>query len=87
MLYYQIQRFLLCTPASTTNAAAVNTNGIKSILANGLIIFFTNGNPVFSNAPRSLPINPADCIILNNWVFDSVISVDELFVKPLTIYV
>ena len=32
--------------------------GIKVLLANGLITFFINGNPFFSNGPISLPINP-----------------------------
>ena len=47
-------------------AAAVNPNGIKTLLANGLITFFINGNPVFSNGLRSLPRNPPYCIILDN---------------------
>ena len=68
----------LCIPASAADAAAVNSKGIKTLLANGLIIFFINGSPVFSNGPRSLPRNPANCIILDNWVFDNLISVDDL---------
>ena len=59
-----ILRFFLCIPASAPDAAAVNPNRIKMVLVNGLITFFINGNPVFSNAPRSLPTNPPDCIIL-----------------------
>ena len=46
----------LCIPAS----AVVNPNGIKTLLANGLITFFINGNPVFHNRPRSPPRNPPD---------------------------
>ena len=34
----QILRLFLCIPASATDAAAVNPNGIKTLLANGLII-------------------------------------------------
>ena len=30
----------LCIPASAADAAAVNPNGIKTLLANGLITFF-----------------------------------------------
>ena len=41
----------------------LNPNGIKILLANDLISFFMNGNPVFSNGPRLLPRNPPDCII------------------------
>ena len=64
-------------------AAAVNPNGFKMLLAYGLITFFIKGNPVFSNGPRSLPRNPPDCIFLDNWVFDSLISVDDLLAKSL----
>ena len=35
-------------------AAAVNPNGIKKLLANGLSTFFIKGNPVFNNG-SSLP--------------------------------
>ena len=50
----------LCIPASAADAAAVNPKGIKTLLANGLITFFINGNPVFSNGPSNLPRNPPD---------------------------
>ena len=53
------------------------------VLANGLITFFVNGNPVFSNGPRNLPKNPPDYIILDNFVFDNLISVDKQFAKAL----
>ena len=67
----------LCMPASAADTAAVNPNGTKALLANGLVTFLINGNRVFSNEPRSLPRNPPDYIILGNWVFDNLISVDE----------
>ena len=35
------------------DAAAVNPNGIKILLANGLITFFINGNFVSSNGPEA----------------------------------
>ena len=35
--------------ASVVDAAAVNPNGTKRLLANGLITFPIKGNPVFSN--------------------------------------
>ena len=54
---------------------------IKTPLVNGLITFFISGNPVFSNGPSNLPRNLRDCIILDNWVFDNLISADELFAK------
>ena len=62
---------------SSADAAEVNLRGIKTLLANGSITFFVNGNPVFSNGPSNLPRNPPDCIILDNCVFDNLISVDK----------
>ena len=67
----------LCIPASVSDAAAVNPKGIKTRLGNGSITFFINGNPVISNGPRSLPRYPSDYIILDNWVSDNLISVDQ----------
>ena len=60
----------MCILASAADATAVNPNGTKTLLANGLITFFINGSPGFNNEPRSLPRNPPDYIILDNWVFD-----------------
>ena len=70
-------KICLCIPASAAHAATVNPRGIKTLLANGLITFFINGNPVFSNGPSNLLKNPPDCTILDNWVFDNLISVDK----------
>ena len=56
---------------------------IKILLDNGLITFFINGNPVFNNETRNIPRNLPDCIILDNGVFDNLISVDKLFAKAL----
>ena len=72
MPYYQIQ-------TSVAGAAAVNPNGIKTILANGT--FFVKGKPFFSNGPKSLPGNPPDCLILCNLVFHNFILAEELFAK------
>ena len=66
MLYFLILVFFLCVLASVADATAVNPKGIKTLLANGLITFFINGNLVFSNGPSNLPKNPPDCIILDN---------------------
>ena len=49
--------------ASVADAAAVNPNSIKTLLANGLSTFPIKGNPVFSNGPKSLPKNLPDCPI------------------------
>ena len=73
--------FFLCIPTSAADAPAVNPEGIKTPLANGLITFFIN--PVFSNVPRSLPTNPPDCVTLDNWVFDHLMSVEKWFAKAL----
>ena len=50
--------FFKCISACATDAAAVNPNGIKTLLANGLITFFINRSHAFYNGPRSLPRNP-----------------------------
>ena len=76
-------RFFLCILASAADAATVNPKGIITVLANGLITFFINGNPVFGNGPRSIPKNPPDCIIQDVWVFDNLISADDLWAKTL----
>ena len=85
-LYYycgQILRFLLCIPASAANAAAVNPNGSKTLLANGLITLFIKGNPVLRNGPKSLQRNHPDSIIFDNLDFDNLISVDAFLAKAL----
>ena len=69
--------------ASVADAAAVNPDGIKTLLANSLSTFPTKGNPVFSNDPKSLPKNPSDCPILCNRVFDNFILADKPFSKVL----
>ena len=74
---YQILRFFLSIPASAADATAVNPNGVKTLSANSLITFFININPVFHNGPRSLPRNSLDCIILDNWVSEYLILVDN----------
>ena len=50
--------------ASVADAVAVNPNGIKTLLVNGLSAFFIKGNPNFSNDPNGQHINPPDCPIL-----------------------
>ena len=49
--------------ASVADAAAVNSNGIKALLAKGCNTFFIKGNLVFSSCPKRLPKNPPDCLI------------------------
>ena len=55
----------------------------KTLVANGLSKFSIKGKPVFSNDERSLPRNPSDCMILDNWVFDKFTLADPLFTKAL----
>ena len=42
----------LCIPASAPDAAAVSPKGINTLLANGIITLFINGNPVFNKGPK-----------------------------------
>ena len=65
-----ILKFFLCIPETAADAAAVNPNGIKTLLANGLSAFFIKGKLFLSNSPRSLPRNSANRTILDGWVFD-----------------
>ena len=66
---------------SAADAAAVNLNGIKTLLANSLNTFPIKLHPGFSNGPKSLPKNAPDCPILRYWVFDNITLVNELFAK------
>ena len=59
MLSYMIQFFFLIA-TSVTDAAAVNTNGIKTLLANGVSAFFINGKPAHINCLRKLRSPPFD---------------------------
>ena len=68
---------------AAADAAAVNPNGIKTLLANDFSTFQYKSKPVFSNGPKSLPTNPFDCPILWNWVFDNFIIAEEPFAKAL----
>ena len=47
---------------SVADAAAVNPNGIKTLLVNGLSTFLIKGYPFFSNCPKCLPKNLLDCL-------------------------
>ena len=48
------------------DAAAVNPNGIKTLLGNGLNTYPIKDNPVLSDYHKILPENPSDCSILCN---------------------
>ena len=64
-------------------AAAVDPNGNKTHVANGLNTFFIRGTPVFSNGPKGLPKNLLDCPIIRKWGFDNSILAEETFAKRL----
>ena len=74
--------FLWIAP-SVADAAAVNPNGIETLLTNGLSTFLIKGNPVFINGPKTLSKTPPECPILCNWFFDNCILAEELFAKAL----
>ena len=63
------------------DAAAINPNGIKTVLANGFNTFFIKSKAAFDNGPKNPPKNPPDCPVLCNWVFDNFILADEPFAK------
>ena len=52
---YLIQKLFFSSTASATYATAINPNGIKTFLANGLSTFSIKGKRVFSNYPERLP--------------------------------
>ena len=54
---------------TAANAAAVNFNGIKTLLANGLITFFIKQKLDFSDGWRSLTRNLPKCTSLDSWDF------------------
>ena len=58
--------YFLGIPLSATYAAAVNSNVIKTFLANGEIKFFIDDKQAFINGPSILPRNQRDCIIINS---------------------
>ena len=77
------QKILLWIAAFVADAPAVNTNGIKTLLASGLSTFFIKSNPVFSNGPKGLLKNLPDFPVLCNWVFDNFLLAEELLAKSL----
>ena len=68
---------------SVADAAPVDPDGLKTLLANGLSTFFIKIKPVFSNGPRSLPNNFSDFPVLDNCVVYKFILDDGPFAKGL----
>ena len=73
----------LSVPASSADAATVNPNEIKSLLANSAYTVFNNGKSVFSNGSKSRPKIPTDYTILDSWVFYIFILAGKLLSKAL----
>ena len=71
--FISLKHFFLRTAASVADAAAVNPNGIKTLLSNGLCTFPIKDNPLFNKWHKSLSENLPDCPILRDWVFDNYI--------------
>ena len=78
-----VPNFFSYIPASDTDAAAVISNGIKKRLARSWSKFFINGKPIFNNGARSPPRNAPDCIVIDDWVFDSLVSNDKYLANAL----
>ena len=74
--------FLWIAP-SVADPAAVNSNGIKTLLPYGFSTFFIKVNDIFSNGHNSLPKYSLDSRILYNWAFGNFILPGELFAKAL----
>ena len=64
MQSWQIQTFPYEYLHLLLDAAPVNLNGIKTILANSLSTFFIKGNPFFSIGPKSLAKKPPNCLLI-----------------------
>ena len=56
-------RIFFLTAASVADAAAVNLNGTKTLLANGVSTFFINGKPAVINGLRKLK-NPPSWLVI-----------------------
>ena len=68
---------------TVADAATMNSNRIKTLLARFLSTFPIKDSPVFSNGSKSLRKNPPDCLILCNWVFGNFILAKQLIAKVL----
>ena len=65
--------------SSVAYVALVNPNGIRILLGTVLVTFFINSNGVFNIFDGNAP----DCILLDNWVFDSLLIAEKLFPRAL----
>ena len=58
-----VPNIFLWVAAFVADGAAVNPNGVKALLANGLSTLPIKGNAAFCNVHKSLPRYPTDCPI------------------------
>ena len=68
---YPRSKDFLCNSASAANAAGVNPNGSKTLLANTFSIFLIKVKSIFSNDLRGLSRNPTDYTVLGSWFFNN----------------
>ena len=61
-------------PASASDAATVNPNGIKTLLATGVSTFLTNVEPILINSPKRLQRNLPDWRTFDIYIFDNFTS-------------
>ena len=62
-MQFLIHRFFSSIATSVADGAAINPNGIKTLLVIGLSNFPIKDNPVFNIGPKILPKNPPGCPI------------------------
>ena len=79
------KKFLLNSCISF-DAAAVNPEGSKTLLASGVSTFFIEVKPVFIKGQRNLPKNCPKSTILDNWVFENFMLAVEAFAKTFRIF-
>ena len=71
----------LCIPASAADAATVHSNGIKTILDNGLSTFFIKDKPIFNNGSKRLLRTLPNCTILDSFLFENSILARRYFAE------
>ena len=76
-----LSMYFLCIPASAADAATVNSNGIKTLLVNGLSTFFIKGKPIFNNGSKRLLRTIPNCTILDSFVFENSILARQYFAE------
>ena len=73
-----LSMYFLCIPASAADAA---TDGIKTLLVNGLSTSFIKGKPIFNNGSKRLLRTIPNCTILDSFVFENSILARQYFAE------